>query len=256
MNWIRKHRGAVLQCIDLSLWALGTAGALFLTEAMTLWRMQVFLVVLAVHVLVYQIGSMYQVIWRYAGIRQFAKCIVCEAVTFLLLDVGAGMFFHWRINRFCVVAVLLTGFLMVSSRFGYVLLISWRMGGVRSRNSGARTLIIGAGEAASILLADMRRDPECHYQPVGLLDDDTAKCGRKLWNVKVYGPVNDIARFTKQLSAQLIVFAIFDISEDRKREILSLCANTGVKVMMAPSLRELQEVGEGVSRGISFRADG
>ena len=248
MGLILRHRGAVLQAIDLCLWTMGTAGALFLADAMSLWRVQVFLVVLAAHVLIYQALSMYQVIWRYAGIRQFTKCIVCEVITFLLLDVGATLLFHWRINRFCVIGAILTAFLMVSSRFGYVLLMTWKMGSARHRDGGARTLIIGAGEAARILLTDMQRDSGRRYAPVGLVDDDLAKCGRKLWNVKVYGPINDLPRFAKQLSAQLIVFAIFDITEERKKEILELCATTGLKVLMAPSPRELQEVGEGVSR--------
>lgn len=197
MSFLKRYRGAVLQAIDLCLWTTGTAGALILADAMALWRVQVFLVVLAAHVLVYQVFSMYQVIWRYAGIRQFAKCIVCEAVTFLLLDAGAALFFQWRINRFCAAGAVLTAVLMVSSRFGYVLLVNRSAGGVRRRAGGTRTLIIGAGEAARILLTDMQRDTERRYCPVGLLDDDSAKQGRKLWNVKVYGPIDDLAQFVR-----------------------------------------------------------
>lgn len=249
MKLVRRHRGVVLQGIDLCLWALGAAGAMFLAEALTLWRIQVFLVILALHVLVYQGLAMYQVIWRYAGIRQFTKCIVCEAVTFLLLDAGAILFFHWRLNRFCMIAGILTAVLMVSSRFAYVLLMNWRrnkMGQIKK--AGARTLIIGAGEAARILLTDMQRDSGHHYQPVGLVDDDPAKRGRKLWNVTVYGPIDDLARFAEKLEVELIVFAIFDITEARKKAILEMCATTGVKVLIAPSPIELQEAGEGVSR--------
>ena len=252
MNTIRKHRGLILQGIDLCLWTLGTAGAMLLADSMVLWRPQVFLVVLAAHVLVYQTFSMYQVIWRYAGLRQLSKCIVCEAIAFLALDAGAALFFHWRIERFCAAAGLLTAMLVMASRLGYVLLMSaWRGGRFRLTargGAGSRTLIIGAGEAARILLMGMQRDPERRYQPVGLLDDDQAKRGRKLWNVKVYGPIDELARFVRQLDVELIVFAIFDIPEARKKEILETCATTGVKVLIAPSPRELREVGEGVSR--------
>ena len=249
MGMVRKHRSIILQAIDLCLWALGAAMTMLLIERLGLWRPQVFLVILAAHVLVYQTLAMYQVIWRYAGVRQLTKCIVCEAVIYLLLDAGAYLLFQWNLNRFCAVAGALTAVLMVSSRLGYILLMSWRQGGFRQApKQGARTLIIGAGEAARILLTDMRQDPDRRYQPVGLLDDDPAKRGRKLWNIKVYGPIDDLPRFTHQLEVQLIVFAIFDIPRERKKAILELCATTGVKVLIAPSPRELQEVGEGVSR--------
>ena len=249
MELLRRHRGVVLQLIDMSLWALGAMMAMYLAEAMVLWRPQVFAVIIAVHIIIYQLLVMYRVIWRYAGIRQFFKCIVCEAVGYLMLDAGAILFFHWRIQRFCVAGFLCTAMLMVCSRLGYVLLISGLRGGVRPvAQKGTRTLVIGAGEAASILLRDMKRDPERTYAPVGVLDDDLAKCGRRLWNVKVYGPIDDLKRFAEQLDAELIVFAIFDISEERKRSIMELCTSTGIKVMVAPSPRELQEIGEGVSR--------
>lgn len=249
MKLVRRHRGAVLQLIDMALWMLGALAGMLLANAMVLCRIQVFAVVVAVHVVVYQFFSMYQVIWRYAGIRQFIRCIVCEAVSYVLVDAGAALFFRWRINRFCAAGFLCAAMLMVCSRLAYVLLMSGLRGGIRpAARKGIRTLIIGAGEAASLLLGDMKRDQECPYAPVGLLDDDPGKQGRSLMNLRVYGPIDELRRFVEQLDVELIVFAIFDISEERKRVIMELCASTGVKVLMAPSPRELQEVGDGVSR--------
>ncbi len=249
MKFLKKHRGMVLQMIDLCLWMLGAATAMYLANAQILFRVQVFAVVAAVHILVYQFLGMYQVIWRYAGIRQFTKCILCEALAYLLLDIGGALFFHWRINRFCAVGLVCTSMIVVCSRLAYASLVSWLQGGIRPiAQSGTRTLIIGAGDAARILIGDMQQDKKHTYAPVGLLDDDPAKRGRRLWNVKVYGPIDELKRFARQLDAQLIVFAIFDISEERKREIMELCAATGVRTLMAPSPKELHEVGEGVSQ--------
>lgn len=249
MNVLKKHRGLVLQLIDLCLWMLGAAAAMVLSDAMALLRVQVFAVVAAVHILVYQFLGMYRVIWRYAGIRQFARCIVCEAAAYVMLDLGGALFFHWRINRFAVTGVACTALLVMSSRLAYAALVSYLRGGIRPvAQTGIRTLIIGAGNAACILLEDMQRDKAHTYAPVGLVDDDPAKQGRRLWNVKVYGPIDELRRFARQLDAQLIVFAIFDIRPERKRAIMELCASTGIKVLMVPSPKELHEVTEGVSQ--------
>lgn len=249
MSILKKHRGLMLQLIDLCLWILGAAVAMFLADAMVLRRVQVFAVVAAVHILVYQFAGMYRIIWRYAGIRQFTRCIVCEAAAYALLDLGGALVFHWRINRFCAVAMVCTALLVMSSRLCYAALVSYLRGGIRPvAQSGTRTLIIGAGEATRILLEDMQRDESHSYAPVGILDDDPAKRGRRLWNVKVYGPIDDLKRLSQQLDAQLIVFAIFNIGAERKRQIMELCAATGVKVLMARSPKELHEVTEGVSQ--------
>lgn len=250
MGILEKYRGFLLQLIDLGIWVAGMAGAMVLADSLILWRVQVLAVVLAVHIFVYQFFAMYRVIWRYAGVRQFTKCIVCEAVAYLLIDAGGLLFFHWRLNRFCAVGFVCTATLMVASRLVYVNLLAWRRGGLRPPASGGgiRTLLIGAGDAARILLADMQRDETRTYAPVGLLDDDPSKRGRRLWNVKVYGPIDEVGRFVQQLDVELIVFAVFHIDTLRQREILELCAATGVKVLMAPGVSELQEVGEGVSR--------
>lgn len=249
MSLVKKHRGMVLQIIDLCMWMMGAAAAMYLADALVLLRVQVFAVIAAVHIMVYQFLGMYQVIWRYAGIRQFMKCILCEALSFLLLDLGGAVFFRWRINRFCAVGLVCTSMIVVCSRLAYASLVSWFRGGIRPvTQAGTRTLVIGAGEAARILIEDMKQDKRHTYAPVGLVDDDPAKRGRRLWNVKVYGPIDELKRFAQQLDAQLIVFAIFDISEERKRAIMELCASTGIRVLMAPSPKELHEVGEGVSQ--------
>ena len=250
MEILNNHRRIVLQLIDLCLWTAGAAVAIFLAGDVTLWRPQVFAVILAVHILVYQFGGMYLVIWRYAGMRQLLGCIVCEGVSYLATLVGAEVFFHLPVGRFIVMAFACTAVLMVASRLGYLALVSFQRGGVRPvvAQQGTRTLIIGAGEAARILLADMQRDKKRTYAPVGLLDDDPAKRGRRLWDVKVYGPIDDLARFVQQLDVELIVFAIFDITQERKQVIMKLCASTGVKVRIAPSPKELHEIGEGVSQ--------
>jgi FlaA1/EpsC-like NDP-sugar epimerase len=249
LGFLKQHRRLVLQVFDLCLWLFGAGIAMYLVKADRLWLAQTFVVVAAAHVLAYNFMGMYQVIWRYAGIRQFSRCIECEALVYVLLDLLGGLFFDLRMNRFCTVALVCTALLVVTSRLGYAAIISWRRGGVRPvAQHGTRTLIIGAGEAARILLGDMQRDESGTYAPVGLVDDDKAKVGRRVWNVKVYGTIDDLSRLVNQLDVQLIVFAIFDITEERKRSIMEKCAATGVKVMIAPSPRELHEVGTNVSQ--------
>jgi FlaA1/EpsC-like NDP-sugar epimerase len=251
MKFMKGHRGVVLRLIDLSIWMVGAVAAMFLANAVMPNPVTILIAIAVVHVAVYQFFAMYQTIWRYAGIRQLMKCLVCEAASYFLVDTIAILVFSVRMNRFSIAAFLFTAVLMVSSRLIYAAAISKLHDGVHlaeEEKKGIRTLIIGAGEAADILLCDMKRDRRHTYNPIGLVDDDPGKQGRRLWETKVYGPIADLKKFADELKAQLIVFAIFDISEEQKRAIMELCASTGVKVMMAPSPKELHEVGEGISQ--------
>ncbi len=247
MKLLNKHRKIILQLIDILLWVCGAVASIYLIDDRELLRASVLAVIVAVHIIVYHFMSMYQIIWRYAGRRQFIRCLACEVIASVILFLGGELLLDMKLARFSLMSLICTGMFVVTSRIGYVTLVSLRRGGIRPvAQQGIRTLIIGAGEAASIVLKDMLRDPEHVYAPVGLLDDDTTKRGRKLRYVKVYGPIDEIEKFASQLDVQLLVFAIFDITPERKKEILEKCAATGVRVLMAPSPKELHAIDDGV----------
>ncbi len=52
---------------------------------------------------------------------------------------------------------------------------------------GPRTLIVGAGEAGSLLLKEIRRQPHAAYSVIGFVDDDPEKKGMKLHGIPVLG---------------------------------------------------------------------
>ncbi len=252
MEFMQRHRGFILQMIDVLIWGMGVLAAVLLTTdtlsdspphivALTV-------VIIAGHIIVYQFLRMYQIIWRYAGIRQVLKCIECEVIVYLLACLAANLLFHWPNVRFSMVAFLCTATLMVSSRMVYGLLVNWsRENHGAGRGAGVRTLIVGAGESARILLEDMKRSERRIYNLVGVLDDDPAKQGRRLSNVRVYGPIDELARFVEQLDVETIIFAISRIEDERRRQLLRLCTSTGKRVMMAPSPQELRRLGKGAS---------
>ena len=85
-----------------------------------------------------------------------------------------------------------------------LLMLSAR-GAVRhiSQNSGFRSvrrprrrnvLLVGAGEAGSMLVREMLRHPETDRQPVAFLDDDASKIGRTIMSVPVLGGLDTLTQ--------------------------------------------------------------
>lgn len=245
MNW----RKCLLLLIDLCIWTAAVLTAVYLCGRWDLARPHILVVLLAAHILVFHMAGIYDIIWRYVTVEQLLGSIAVEASVYGGVAVVGALAFHAHLFRFCCVAFACSTTLWVLSRVCYVALVTLRQGGIRPvGGEGMRTLIVGAGEATHLLLADMRQDERKLYLPVALVDDDTAKQRRKLMGVPVAGTLDQIPALVRELHIQLIVFSVFNISETRKSEVLDLCAATGCKVMKVQSMRTLHEPSEKLER--------
>lgn len=245
MNW----RKCLLLLIDLGIWMAAALTAVYLCGRWDLARLHILVVLLAAHILVFHMAGIYDIIWRYVTVEQLLGSIAVEAAVYGGVAAVGALAFHAHLFRFCCVAFACSTTLWVLSRVCYVALVTLRQGGIRPvGGEGMRTLIVGAGEATHLLLADMRQDERKLYLPVALVDDAATKQRRKLMGVPVAGTLDQIPALVRELHIQLIVFSVFNISEDRKSEILDLCASTGCKVMKVQSMRTLHEPSEKLER--------
>ncbi len=108
-----------------------------------------------------------------------------------------------------------------------------------------RTLIVGAGRAAHLILTDIenaKKDPENpsrNILPICLVDDDRNKYNQRILGVPVRGSTEDIPELCKKLEISMIVFAIPSCSEEERKRILALCSQTQCKIKMLPYLSQI-----------------
>jgi len=152
---------------------------------------------LASHLLVNQLFGLYSPMWRYASVLE-ARRVVQAGV------VGGG-------------GVILAN-----------LIVQLVSGGVRALPLsaaifGAVLTLLGTGAAGSMMLKDLLHSPSLGLDPVGLVDDDRRKLGRRLHGVPVLGTRAAIPRLVDRHQVTAVLLAIPSATDDLVREVAALC---------------------------------
>jgi FlaA1/EpsC-like NDP-sugar epimerase len=112
----------------------------------------------------------------------------------------------------------------------------------RTRASGAegiRVLIVGAGDAGSMVARELLRHPEAGLLPVGFLDDDPNKRGQTLMGLKVWGPLDQLPAAVRALGAEEVLIAMPSAPGSVVRKVVELARRTGVRYRILPALYEV-----------------
>ncbi len=109
----------------------------------------------------------------------------------------------------------------------------------KKTNNKKNALIIGAGDAARIVLRTLRTNMKDTYHVVGLIDDNTNKVDYAISGKKILGTRYDIPRICKENQVEIILFTISNIEHQERRDILKICQETGCKVRILPGTADL-----------------
>lgn len=99
-------------------------------------------------------------------------------------------------------------------------------------------LIIGGGEAGTEVVKNIKENLINNYNIVGIIDDNHKKAHCKINGVKILGNRNDIVRICKERKIDIIFFAISNIPNKDRKEILQICQETGVKLRILPGIQD------------------
>lgn len=100
-------------------------------------------------------------------------------------------------------------------------------------------LVIGAGKGGELFIRESKKRPYKDYQIEGILDDDPNLWGKKLFGIKVYGPIKDLAKLASSNEIQLAVIAIPSLDKERLVEITKTAEEIGLPVRVLPSFDNL-----------------
>ena len=103
-----------------------------------------------------------------------------------------------------------------------------------SDNGLLRTVVVGAGEAGVALARDLHRVSSFGLEPVGFLDDDPGKAGRRYGGRKVLGTLADLEEVLERTGADVVVVAIPSMPSHEVKQLGLRAAALGATVLHLP----------------------
>ena len=149
--------------------------------------------------------------------------------------------------RFLVLCYILSMLVLSISRFAWALFSQIRNHEKKNTRKLKRTLVVGAGEAASIFFKSLEMD-DAKYQIIGMVDDNPNKRGTYLHKFRVLGDLDDIARIIRDRNIRHVIIAIPGLSAERIEEIVRSCNSLGVSVNRMPHAQDILINGFDINR--------
>ena len=115
---------------------------------------------------------------------------------------------------------------------------------------GKEVIVVGAGDAAQLMVKEMLRSPAIGYTPIGLVDDDPRKKNMRLHGIRVLGTSDELQRILHDRRPDELLIAIPSASGELRRRIVEVASDAGVPVKTLPGLHELIAGDEALTRQI------
>lgn len=189
--------------------------------------------------IVYGLMGMYDSLWRYAEIVEFFRLCVASITAVVIFIAFTLVMFQERRVPISVyfLSAMFASSLTLYSRLTYRMYRNTKL--AQRARSRRRTLVIGAGDAASTLLHEVFKSNSRDMNVVCCVDDAPEKVGRRIMGVEIMGTTEDIPELVERCDIETILLAIPTLDEAGKRRILRICNKTKCNVRILPDIVQL-----------------
>jgi UDP-GlcNAc:undecaprenyl-phosphate/decaprenyl-phosphate GlcNAc-1-phosphate transferase len=178
--------------------------------------------IIACKLIVFFIFGIYRSMWGYLSTSDVFLYI--KASTIASLVSVAAVTFVYRFQDFSKGIVIIdwllaTGYLL-ASRGSFRLFLETIQ---RKNLAGPKTLIYGAGRGGEILLREILNNPDLRIQPIGFIDDDSRKNGKKIQGYPVLGSLTDADQLCRKHHIEGIIISFKTDQESQIKTLSKIC---------------------------------
>ncbi|WP_368489969.1 polysaccharide biosynthesis protein [Clostridium sp. BJN0013] len=190
--------------------------------------------------------NLYNNIWKYASVEELISIVYSVSLSNIIFIIYSYFinykFLENRYYRFPYTVHIIFWILSVLALGG--IRFTYRLSGDKKEENCKKRrhknlLIIGAGDAAAMLIKEIKKHTNFNYNIIGLIDDDKSKRGKLIKGIEVLGGRNEIIEVCKNRGIEEIIIAMPSADLHTKREIINICKNTKCKLKTLPGIYEM-----------------
>ena len=184
---------------------------------------------------------LYNTVWRFVSYSELIRVFAASCITTIVHGVVITGVFHRMPMTYYFFGALLQFILVIVVRFSYRLILLLAHGGKEETERAAyrRVMIIGAGSAGSMILRDINNSHNFGERVVCIIDDEPNKWHRFIDGIPIVGGRESIFSAVEQYHIEKIYVAIPTASAAERRDILSICQETGCELKNLPGMYQL-----------------
>jgi FlaA1/EpsC-like NDP-sugar epimerase len=191
---------------------------------------------LVIRMLTFVPFRLYEGLWRYTGIWDLRNILAAVTLSSLAFYGWA----HWGLGLvgYPATALVVDSLLLIFFTGG-IRLLRRIHSGVSRLIPEKRVLVYGADDAGEMIIRDMRSNRVYEYEPMGFIDDDPAKVGRRIHGLKVLGTREALAHVMATEKVDMVLVAVPRAEPETIRSIVRALEPFKVPIQTLPNLRDL-----------------
>jgi FlaA1/EpsC-like NDP-sugar epimerase len=212
---------------------------------------------LIVKPVVFYAFGMYSRYWRYVSIADLVALTVAVSVSSILMALlVGGALLTGTIEQFARSVILIDWLLTLvatgGARAAVRIIGESRVKGSAAPSAGAarprRILVVGAGDAGAMVVREMQRNVQLGMLPIGFVDDDETKIGKRIYGLPVLGAVAALGDVVGAHQIDVVTIAMPSAPGPVVRGIVETCRRLAVPSRTMPGVYELLDGNVSVSR--------
>lgn len=205
-------------------------------------------------IIIFIVLHLYRSVWAFAGVHEIMLIIGACLLSAAFQGLGLQML-QLQIPRSYYILYF---FLMVMTtsltRFSFRVWSSIKRRTKLRKGRRINTMVVGAGEAGSMIVQELKSSKRLNRRVVCIIDDNPSKKGKYLQGVRIVGDRTKIVQAAKKYQIEEIILAIPSASTKVTKEILRICNETNCKLKVLPGMYQLinEEVSVSKLREVSI----
>lgn len=200
---------------------------------------ETFLVLTLIKIATYWVLGLYKSLWSYASIDELIQVFFATTAESILCFFY-GQYFNMRLPRTVyLISWFITFIFIGGSRLSFRILKRFSNYVKEDTYKRTKVMIIGAGEAGSMVIKEMKKHGELMSEPVAVIDDDRTKHKSRIHGVPVLGGRDKISEIAAKKYVDEIIIALPSIPKSELRNIIGICKSTKCKLKTLPGVYEI-----------------